>query len=137
MNQKRLWVSATIIALIVLVGFVLSVPHTRDIPGTSASGTAVSSVPLVTLRDVFKKGMHTITGSLLAPNACTIVTAHASLQGDASSTESILVALSMPSDVGVCLELPTRVNFSTTIAAPARVPLFATVNGSAASTTSP
>lgn len=136
MNYRRLWVAAAIIAFIIIAGFAFSVPHTRDAARVSVSESA-PTVPLVTLHDVFKKGMHTITGSLLAPNACTIVTAHASLQGDASSTESIHVVLSMPSDVGVCLELPTRVNFSTTIAAPARLPLTATVNGSAASTTSP
>lgn len=136
MSHTRLWVAAAIIAFIIIAGFAFSVPHTRDAARVSVS-EGVPTVPLVTLHDVFKKGLHTITGSLLAPNACTTLTARASLRGDASSTESILIALSMPSDVGVCLELPTRVNFSTTIAAPARVPLSATVNGFAASTTSP
>ena len=141
MNYRRLWVAAAIIAFIIIAGFVFSVPHTRDAARVPVS-ESVSVVPLVTLHDAFKKGVHTITGSLLAPNAGTTVTARAALQGDASSTESlpaqagIRVALSMPSDAGVCLELPTRVNFSATIAAPARLPLTATVNGFAASTTS-
>jgi hypothetical protein len=135
MSHKRLWVVAGIIAFIIVGGFVFSVPHTRDVARISVS-EGVTAVPLVTLHDVFKKGTHTITGSLLAPDACTTLTARASLQGDASSTESIQVALSMPSNAGVCLELPTRMNFSTTIIAPAQVPLSATVNGIAATTTS-
>lgn len=135
MSHKRLWVSAIIITVIIITGFVFSVPHTRDVAKISESPN-VTIVPPVTLHDVFKKGMHTITGSLLTPNACTSVTATANLVGNASSTQSIRVAILMSNDTGVCLELPTHVNFSTTIAAPAYLPMTATVNGSAATTTS-
>lgn len=135
MSHKRLWISATIIAFAIIAGFVFSVPHTRDIPRAPES-PKVTVVPPVTLHDAFKKGMHTIIGSVEVPNACTNVTATASLVGDASSTQNIVVAISMPSDSGVCLELPTRMTFSTTIAAPAHLPLSATVNGMAATTTS-
>ncbi len=135
MSHTRLWIAATIIAFLIVVSFVFSVPHTRDIVREPAPPSA-TTVPLVTLRDAFKKGLHTIIGSVEAPNACTIVTAQANLQGDASSTQSIQVALSMPVDTNVCLQLPTHMNFSTTITAPAQIPITATVNGSAATTTS-
>lgn len=135
MNYKRLWIAAAIIAFVLAAGFMLSVPHVRDFSGTSVPRAATASAPLVTLHDAFKKGIHTITGSLNAPNACAIVTAKAIFLNNASSTESILVALSMPEDAGVCLQLPTRVNFSATVSAPANLPLTATVNGSAATTT--
>lgn len=129
MNHKRLWVAAAIIALILLVGFMLSAPHTHDVSGTTTSQTATTSVSAIKLHDVFKKGMHTITGSINAPNACADVTAQATL-----SAENIVVALSLPEDTGVCLQLPTQVNFSTTISAPAHTPITATVNGSSATT---
>jgi len=135
MSHTRLWIAATIIAFLIVVSFVFSVPHTRDVVRESAP-QSVTTVPLVTLRDVFKKGLHTITGSVEAPNACSIVTAQANLQGDASSTQSIQIALSMPVDTNVCLQLPTRMNFSTTITAPAQIPITATVNGLVATTTS-
>lgn len=135
MSHRRLWVAAAIIALVIIVGFVLSVPHTRDVFRAPAP-PVVTTVPPVTLHDVYKKGVHTITGSLMAPNACTVVTASARLQGDASSTERIEVTLSTSNDTGVCLELPTLIRFSTTITAPAHLPLTATVNDSVASTTS-
>lgn len=135
MNHTRLLVAASIIAVVIVGGFVLSVPHTRDIVETTLSQNVTPSVPQVTVHDAFKKGTHTITGSLEAPNACTIVTAHASVVGDATSTESILVALSMPADMGVCLQLPTTITFSTTIVAPARLPITVTVNGLSATTT--
>lgn len=131
MSHTRLWVAATIIALIIVAGFVLSVPHTRDIAETRALLIEPSIVPLVTLHDTFKKGIHTITGSVEAPNACTQVTAHALLQ-----TGSIQVALSMPVDTNVCLQLPTRINFSATISAPEHIPITAMVNGLVATTTS-
>ncbi len=135
MSHTRLWVAAAIIAIAIIGGFMLSVPHTRDVIQAPPPPAAVV-VPLVTLHDAFAKGTHTITGSLEAPDACTIVTATSTLEGDASTTESVAVAVSMPSDTGVCLQMPTQMNFSTTITAPAHVPITATVNGSVASTTS-
>jgi hypothetical protein len=134
MNQPRLWITASIIGVIVLIGFVLSVPHTHDVGGTPAP-TAATSVPNVTVHDVFKKNVHTITGSIQAPDACTTVTANATLNGNASSTQSILIVISMPPDAGICLNLPTAVPFSTTITAPANLPITASVNGVTASTT--
>ena len=136
MNHTRLWVAAAIIACIVAAGFILSVPHTRDITVTANTQPAPASVPVVTLQDAFKKNLHTITGSIEAPDACTLVTANATVTGTASSTENILVAISMPSDTGgVCLQLPTVMSFKTTVSAPAGLPLTATVNGIVASTT--
>jgi hypothetical protein len=134
MNHTRLWAAAVIIALIVVISFMLSVPHTRDVVGTPTN-TLAESVPSITLHDVFKKGLHTITGSLEAPNACTTVTASAVFLNNSSSTERILIKLSVPEDSGVCLQLPTQVKFSTTISAPANLPISATVNGIEATTT--
>jgi len=134
MNHTRLWAAAAIIAAVLFLGFALSVPHTRDV--AEAPTTAeTTNVPSVSLRDVFKKGTHTITGSIKAPNACTVVTATATAVGNASSTERIHIDISMAEDQGVCLQLPTTENFSTTIAAPANLPLRATVNGEEATTT--
>jgi hypothetical protein len=134
MNHKRFWVAASIIALVVIIGFALSVPHTRDIAQSKKPEDA-TTMPVVSLHDSFKKGVHTITGSLQMPNACTIVNADATVSGDASSTQKILVDISMPADVGVCLQLPTQANFSVTVSAPAHLPISATVNGILASTT--
>ncbi|PJA00903.1 hypothetical protein COX76_00775 [Candidatus Kaiserbacteria bacterium CG_4_10_14_0_2_um_filter_50_16] len=137
MNHMRLWISATIIALVIAIGFVLSVPHTRNVIETKAPASDTGNVPIVTVRDVFKKGVHTITGSVETPNACSTASAAATLQGTASSTESILVEISLSNDTGVCLQLPTRTTFQTEISAPALLPLITTVNGSLAATTSP
>lgn len=131
MNPTRLWVAASIIAFIVFIGFVLSVPHTRDVAVTQPFGDTTTNLSPVTLYDTFKKGVHTITGSLEVPNACTIVSASATTVG-----KSIRVAISTQADTGVCLQLPVRVNFSATVEAPAHLPLTTTVNGSLATTTS-
>lgn len=136
MNHTRLWAASAIIALFVIISFALSVPHTRDIALTSTSQTNKESTPLVALHDSFKKGVHTITGSIEAPNACTAVTARATFLNASSSEANIHISLSMPEDTGVCLQIPTLVSFSTTVSAPANIPLTATVNGSIATTTS-
>lgn len=135
MNHSRLWVVATIIAAVVLFGFVLSVPRTGDLAAKPLQ-SAAETVPSVSLRDSFKKGLHTLTGSLEVPNACTAVTARASRMEDASGIEGIQVELSFPDDTGVCLQVPTRVTFSTTVNAPAKLPITVFVNGGIATTTS-
>jgi len=131
MTHMRLWAAASILALIILVGFVLSVPRARDgvrPPETSATQTV--TVTLVALRDTYKKGVHTITGYVLAPDACSEVAATATaVEGD------ITIAVTLAPADGVCLEAPTRLNFSTTVTAPAGATLKATINGAVASTT--
>jgi len=135
MSHKRLWIATAIIAVVILAGFVLSVPHTRDVGDVSSSQIAATSAPSVSLHDSFKKGVHTITGSIEAPNACASVSAQASLVGDTENASGILVALSLEKDSGVCLQIPSEISFTTTISAPARLPITATVNGESATTT--
>ena len=130
MSHTRLWVAATIIAVFILTGFVFSVPRVQDLPIPISTDEAVVEVPSVTLHDSFKKGVHTITASILAPNACATVTASTTLQN-----ESILIALKVATDTSVCLQMPTLMKISSTITAPADMPIVASVNGVMASTT--
>ena len=134
MTHTRLWIAAAIIALVIIIGFILSVPHTRD---ASKAGNLNQSgdASLVTIHDSFKKGAHTITGSLSVPDACTTVTVRAVTIGDASTTEGIRIIVSMTKDTDVCLQLPTSESFSTNIVAPAHLPFSAIVNGEEATTT--
>ena len=137
MNYMRPWLAAAIIALVIVVGFIVSVPHTRvDLPRPPFSSASPPSAPPVTLRDSFKKGVHTITGSVEVSTACTTVSATATLERGAAEPERIQVALAIPTDTSVCLRLPTRVSFETIITAPAELPITVTINGSSATTTS-
>jgi len=139
MSHTRLWIAAAIIAFVVIIGFVLSVPHTRDV--TEMSQTLLApAIPEVTVHDSYKKGVHTISGEVLIPNACASINAEATIttNSDASSTPKILVALTMTDDGGVCLQLPTQAPFKTTVSTTtARLPLVVTVNGAVATTTTP
>lgn len=133
MKYSRLWISAVIIAVVVLISFAFSVPRAYD--GIKPTETTITPVaPFVTVRDIFKKGTHTISGSIEAPNACTTIDTQ--VLYIASSTEHILVTISMPEDVGICLEVPAVLKFSATVDAPAGLPTIVMVNGMTASTTS-
>lgn len=137
MTHKRLLIAAAIIAIIVIAGFAISVPHTvRDLAHAPAEEKTAATIPVVSLKDSYKKGVHTITGSFVTPNACSVLTADATLEGMASTSQSILIALTVATDEGICLELPTTKKFSTTITAPSGLDVSATVNGVVASTTS-
>lgn len=135
MSHTRLLAAAAIIALAVIAGFLFYVPRTGDMLQSEKNEKNVPAVPSVSLRDSFKKGVHTITGSVEAPDACTTASAQASLVGDTPATSRIIVAVSLESGGGVCLELPTPASFSATIEAVAGIPLSATVNGVSATTT--
>lgn len=137
MFQKRLWAAAAIIALVVIAGFALSVPRARDVVSPLAFTSAEASVPVVTIRESYKKGVRTISGSVESPDACTTVSVEAFLEGAASTTQSVILALSMPETSGICLKVPTPVPFSVSLSAPADAPLIVTLNGAPASTTKP
>ncbi len=139
MSHARLWVASAIIACIVLIGFILSVPHTRDVTETSLA-PASNIPPEVIVHDSFKKGIHTITGTVAVPNACASVNAdaHISEGMEASSTSNILIALTIADDAGICLQLPAQASFKATVStSTARLPLVVTVNGLVATTTTP
>jgi hypothetical protein len=108
---------------ILAFSFFFSAPRTRDvIEETAPVVTPVAFT--VSAQDVFKKGVHTITGSIEAPNACATVRAEAFYEG----AETIRLAITMTPYEGTCLQLPTRMRFSTSVSAPAKTPLIATVN---------
>ncbi len=135
MNSRRLGIVAAIIAALILLSFFLSVPHTKDVTEKMANESEVSSMPLVAIRDTYRKGVHTITGSIEAPTPCVSVSAEATTVGTESATDGVLLALSMPEDTGVCLQRATKLTFSTTVSAPEDIPITVTVNGVTASTT--
>ncbi len=137
MNHKSLSAAAILLACVIVIGFLLSVPRVSEAPNAADLQTRGATIPPVTLRDTFKKGVHTLSGSVLAPNACTEVSASATLLSDASSTPGIALALTTSAGDGVCLQLPTAVPFSTSISGVAGVPVVVTVNGSVATTTTP
>jgi len=134
-QRRRLWVAALIIAVAVIVGFALSVPRAREIPEPSGSATTASLTSVVTLHDSFEKGVHSITGSLVAPDVCASLTARASVEGpSAQAGERIILALTMSEDSQLCLQLPTKLTFSVSVEALADAPIDVSVNGVSATT---
>lgn len=134
--HTRFYAAAAIILVVIVASFALSVPRTRDVAVRKAP-VATTTIPAVTVRDSFRRGTHSISGSVEAPNACTAVTATATLEGDAENTARILLSLSMPEDSGICLQIPTHVPFTASIVAPESIPITVMVNGQLATTTTP
>ena len=135
MKSMHLWTASGIMILVIIVLSALSVPHVREVPAAVSNSVPALTPPTVTLHDAYRKGVHTFAGTITAPDACASITAEASLSGDPTTSQGIILALTMLDDSGVCLQIPTRINFQTTFTAPANLPLTITVNGKAASTT--
>lgn len=131
MHNMRVWSAAGVIAAVLVVGFLLSVPRLRD-SGLKHAALKQVAIPTVYLHDVYKKGTHTITAKVAAPNSCTIISGVAS----AADASNIVIALDMPIDSGICLEVPATTTLSFAVAASADALLSATINGSTATTTS-
>jgi len=136
MTHMRLSSAAIIIAILIGVAFMFSVPRVvRDGEQEQRVEEVVAKAPEVELSDSYKKGVHTIMGSIVAPNACTTLTAEASHAQSADSATVINLAITTASNDGVCLQLPTKVKFTTSIEAPADVLIQqTTVNGVVATT---
>jgi hypothetical protein len=140
----RVWSAAAVIAAILIIGFVLSVPEVRDLGATKPAALQASSTPMVYIHDVYKKGVHTITAELALPDACTTVSGEADVTPSATpdstsspqAPDTINLALDMPSDSGICLEEPATTTLSYTATASAGATITATINGNNASTTS-
>lgn len=128
-----------VVIVLIIVGIFLFAPHTRDVQvATTASSTpqvASTTGQIVSLRDTYRRGAHTISGDVVAPNPCTLVSATSTLVGTASTSQRIAVALNMPRDTGICLQEPKTMSFSTTLTAPKGLPISVRVNGTLATTT--
>ncbi len=128
MNQRHLWGATAIIASVIVVGFFLSAPHTaREM---IQKQTELPSVPQVAVRDVYRKGKHTLTGTVTVPTACTSVSATSS-----ATTNQINIVVTTEDPQGVCLDLPRDVSFTSILVAPADLPIVVQIDGKAASTT--
>ena len=128
----RLTIVAITLALVIFIGFAVSVPRAREVRETELAQES-RTVPAVTLEDTYKKGTHTLSGTVTAPDACT--TASASATFTSTTDAVILLDISMPPTTGICLTVPTGAEFETTIDAPAETQIRVLVNGAAASTT--
>lgn len=137
MNHKRLWIVAALIACLILASFLVSFLRAKEAtrPSTAVPALTGTTTPAVSFKDTYRRGTHTLSGTVTAPDACVTPEVNATLQGDASSTQSILLSISLPEDTGVCLQIPTEVPFSTTLNAPSGLPITVAVNGVIATTT--
>lgn len=127
MSHKRLYIAAAIVAVLVLISFLVSVPRAEDGEVEALGGDVQAVAPEVQLTSAYAKGVYTISGTVLAPDVCAAASAEARPVGDPATGIEVAITLSESEDV--CLEVPTKQRFSTTITAPAELPIVATVNG--------
>lgn len=128
----RSWIiaGALIIALIGAYGvYALKAGEGANAPKPPANSAPAASV--VSVKDVYSKGIHTITGVVLAPDACT------SIETTVATSSAPSLYLVTPADGDICLELPTEVPFSAEIDADATTSTMVYLNEVLATTTSP
>jgi hypothetical protein len=128
MMHQRIWLLGGSIAFVILASFLFSVPRTTEVAEAPPSSPEVE-VPRLTLKDTFRRGVHTLSGSVEAPNACAEVAASATYEESDTENAHILLAATLTLTEGLCLEILTKIPFAATVSAPANTPIVATVNG--------
>lgn len=128
---------AVVIAVTLFFGFFLLFGASKDVPAqrSSMAGSA-SDITLLSVSDSYHKGMHTITGTLMLPTACTPFAATTSPEGN-GGTNGIRVDIASEVDDGVCLALPATTTFTATAAGAASSTVSVYLNGALATTTAP
>lgn len=124
-------------ALVIVIGIFVFSGHLSDTPRTSTITTATTTsslIRLVSLTHSYRRGKYTISGKVIVPTPCYVVTAQTTL---ASSTTppTIKLSLSAPRDSGICLQLQATTTFSVTQRANKRVNIDTYLNGVLATTT--
>lgn len=130
----RIALGTSVLIVITVLIFVFSIPHANT-PGESGPAPLVIApvVPGISIRDVYKKGAHTITGSLKVPNHCTTVSVESVLDGE--PTKGILILLTVLEDEGICLQEKVERSFTTSIVAEEKMPIRVLINGTEATVT--
>ncbi len=129
-SPVRITYSALIIAFVVLITFVLSVPRSQNEQVQDYESPSLSTTtPKLLITEEHDRGVRTFSGSLDVSNACTVVSAEAELVGNASSTQNIALYVIAPTMEGVCLQIPKTIEFEASIEAPEDLPVEVYVNG--------
>lgn len=134
-RRPQFWVALLCVGIVLLAAYSISVERAREVavPAPKVAAEA-PPVALDSYADSYRRGTHTVSGSVAVPTPCYVVTAAATT--DASSTpERIRVDISAPPDTGSCLMLPDTKPFSVTATAPADADISLYVNGALATTT--
>jgi hypothetical protein len=116
-----------------IAGFALFIPHANKGGEQSPHLEQSTMLPSVSLSDSYKKGIHTISGTVEAPTPCITLTADTSVASGTPDTISVMIT--MPADTGICLQVITDLPFNVTVAAGMDARIVALVNGVVASTT--
>lgn len=137
MSTRRLRILALIILGALIAGFVILVPRGKVQSPTADAASTTSGIPEVTLVDSFKKGTHTISGSIVVYNACVAVATEALVIEDGANPSGIQISITRAPSEGICLELPTRIPFEKKVKAPRGLALTALVDGKTVPITPP
>jgi hypothetical protein len=128
--MNRTWIGIGGVLLVLIIVFAFFVLRTSE--GTMpAKATAPETIQIERIKDVYKKGVHTISGVALVPTACTKIDTVAT-----TTAAGIVVNIASVSDTGMCLELPSEIPFSVTATAPQTATTNVYLNSKLATSTS-
>lgn len=114
-------------AVLVVSGYALFIPQTNKDEVVAPVEGNPEPAPIVTLDATYRRGVHTISGTIEAPTPCTLVGVESAV---ASSTPaSITVSLTLTPDEDICVQVVTPLPFSVTAAAPEDAVIAVTVQG--------
>lgn len=132
--MRRLFI--TIFILIVIVGIFIFSKHVSDVP-RAVTKTATTTQPVIYLSSLshsYHRGNYTISGAVIVPTPCYVVAAQTTLV-PSTTPPVIKLDLSVPEDIGTCLQLQATSTFRVTQHAASHAVIRTYLNGTLATTT--
>ncbi|GEM_PF-1792093 len=118
--RHGLFIGIALLAFIAL-GIAFSATHLPDAKVISSAPRVATSTPprsfLASFSSRYRRGVYTLSGSIVTPTPCYAVTAETALVPSTTPSQ-IKLSLSALSGTGICLELPATTTFETTQKAP-------------------
>lgn len=124
-HKKILGVGAGLV--VIVVGLLISYQtlYAPTVARKSLQQSENSETPYqATYISTYAKGSYTISGTIMLPNQC-----HRVETTGAFESGVVRVTISVPSDEGICLEIPTQETFSLTVAGEEGATTEVLVNG--------
>ncbi len=136
--MRRLFIIALILIAFGILSIFIFSPHLTNNGNIAAHVSVATSTPhvitLVSLQNSYRRGKHTIKGSLVMPTPCYTITANTSMV-PSTTPPVIRLNLVVPIDTGRCLALTATTTFSTTQVAAKGAIIKAYINNTFATST--
>ena len=125
----RSWILAFALLIALIAAYAFYAIHAGGGAAAGERATARATATFVSVKDTYSGGTHSISGIVLAPDACAEAVATTTI------ADGIRVDVTVPASEGICLEVPTKEPFAASASGDADAVVSVYLDGVFATTT--